>query len=324
MLFTTLSEMKTLYPEIKPYQTFSLDTGCQHSVYVEQSGNPEGLPVIFLHGGPCSGTRPDQRRFFDPKKYRIILFDQRGCGLSRPFGELQNNTTQDLIDDMERIREQLEIERWMLFGGSWGGALALMYAQQHTEKVAGMIIRGVFLAREKDLHWFVQEGAGRIFPEQWQRLLSCIPSQARVDVVQGICDLLWGDDEVARLRVAKEWTIWGNQVALGQDYQVNPEAEHANQKMVSQVRMEMHYARSHYFIAENQILADCDRLARIPCTIIHGRYDLVCPVEAGLSLHQVMPNAEFMVLPNAGHVARGADMIDALVAATDKLALTFK
>ncbi|WAK01798.1 prolyl aminopeptidase [Methylobacter sp. YRD-M1] len=312
--------MKTLYPEILPYQTFFLETGSKHAVYVEQSGNPDGLPVIFLHGGPCSGTKPDHRRFFNPEKYRIILFDQRGCGQSLPFGELEDNATQDLIDDMERIRKRLNIDQWLLFGGSWGGALALLYAQQHTDKVMGMIIRGVFLARKQDLDWFAKSGAGLIYPEQWQRLIESIPARWHKDPVQGLCDALWGDDEMAKRRVAKEWMAWGGQVALGKDYQLGPEADHVTEKIVKQVSMEMHYARNRYFIRENQILEGCDRLRSIPTVIIHGRNDLVCPMEAGMRLHQALPEAEYIVLPNAGHVAQGEEMIDALVSATDKFA----
>ncbi|HEY8157971.1 MAG TPA: prolyl aminopeptidase [Methylobacter sp.] len=328
--------MKVLYPEIQPYQTFFLETGSKHVVYVEQSGNPEGIPVIFLHGGPCSGTKPDHRRFFNPELYRIILFDQRGCGLSLPFGELENNTTQNLIDDMERIRNQLAIERWLVFGGSWGGALALLYAGQHKDRVMGLILRAVFLARQQDLDWFAKDGASRIYPEQWQRLIESIPEQSRGNLVQGLCDILWGEDEVAQRRAAKEWMAWGSQVSLGNDYQPGPKGEHATEKMVKQARMELHYAKYHYFIddctdaggrathgavaEENQILDSCGALDKIPAVIIHGRHDFVCPMEAGYSLHKALPNAEYVVLPNAGHIAQGAEMVNALVAATDRFA----
>ena len=309
--------MKTLYPEISPYHSFFLETGSKHAVYVEQSGNPDGIPVIFLHGGPCSGTKPDHRRFFNPEFYCIILFDQRGCGLSLPFGELENNTTQDLIADMERIRQTLAIDRWLVFGGSWGAALGLLYAQLHPGKVSGMIIRAVFLVRQQDLDWFAKDGANRIYPEQWQRLFESIPESARENLVQGLCEALWGKDEVAKRRVAREWMAWGGQVALGNDYQPGGESDHVTEKMVKQVRMELHYARQHYFIKENRILENCAVLHDIPTIIIHGRQDLVCPIEAGMKLHQALPHADYVVLPNAGHIAQGSEMIAALIAATD-------
>ena len=312
--------MKNFYPKIAPYHTFFLETGSKHSVYVEQSGNPEGIPVIFLHGGPCSGTKPDHRRFFNPDHYRIILFDQRGCGLSLPFGELENNTTQDLIDDMERIRQRLAINQWLVFGGSWGAALGLLYAQQHPEKVIGMIIRAVFLVRQQDFDWFARDGANRIYPELWQRLVESIPEQGRENLIDGLWDALWGEDELAKRRVAKEWIAWGGQVALGNDYHTDSEVEHVTEKMVKQVSMELHYARHRYFIRENQILENCANLINIPTIIIHGRQDLVCPIEAGMKLHQALPHAEYIVLPNAGHIAQGSEMIDALVSSTDKFA----
>ncbi|MEI6707088.1 MAG: prolyl aminopeptidase [Methylococcales bacterium] len=310
--------MKTLYPEIQPFNSFFLDTDSQHAVYVEQSGNPEGIPVIFLHGGPCSGTKPDHRRFFNPQRYHIILFDQRGCGLSLPFGELENNTTQDLCADMERIRTHLDIKQWLVFGGSWGGALALYYAQQHTDKVQGLIIRAVFLARQRDLEWFAKDGVGRIYPEQWQRLIASIPNASHYNLVEDCYEALWSKDEVTQRRVAKEWLAWGAQVALGNDYQ--PTDEPISEKTLKQARMELHYAKHRYFIDENQLLANCHLLASIPTVIIHGRRDLVCPIEAGLSLHKAMAHADYIILPHAGHIAQGEDMIDALVSATDRFA----
>lgn len=312
--------MRVLYPEITPYQIFFLETAGKHKVYVEQSGNPNGIPVLFLHGGPCSGSKPDHRRFFHPERYRIILFDQRGCGNSLPFGELENNTTQDLLDDMERIRQQLQIEQWVLFGGSWGATLTLLYAQKYPNIVSAMIIRGVFLARQKDLDWFAKEGAGRIYPEQWQRLVSCV---ARVDPEQLIPALqaaLWGENERIRQRVVKEWLAWGAQVALAQAYRPESDLEPVTEKMLKQVRMEMHYAFHHYFLTENQILEHCDKVQAIPSVIIHGRNDLMCPMEAAMRLYEALPHADYIVLPNAGHIAQGDDMIDALVAATDKIA----
>ena len=312
--------MKTLYPEIAPYHTLFLETDSPHSVYMEESGNPEGIPAIFLHGGPCSGTKPDHRRFFNPELYRIILFDQRGCGLSEPFGELEHNTTQDLIADIERIRQRLHIDRWLVFGGSWGAALGLLYAQQHADRVLGMILRGVFLARQSDMDWFVKNGAGRIYPEQWQRLHDSIPAHGRENLIQGLCHAIAGEDEVTKRRVAREWAAWGGQVALGNAFQPEQEGEHVTEKMVRQAAMELHYAGNRYFIEENQILDGCERLRDIAAIIIHGRHDLVCPMEAAMKLHQALPDAEYIILPHAGHIAQGEDMIDALVSATDRFA----
>lgn len=311
--------MKTLYPEVTPYHLFFLETTSHHRVYIEESGNKKGIPVIFLHGGPCSGTKPDHRRFFDPQKYRIVLMDQRGSGLSTPFGELENNTTQDLINDIEQLRQQLNIEKWLLFGGSWGAALALLYAQQFPENVAAMILRGTFLARKADLVWFLNDGANRIYPEQWYKLHDSIPENMRHDLFQGLCAGLWGEDEVTQRRVAKEWSAWGAQVSLGNLYQPEKE-EHVTEKMVKQVMMELYYAKRHYFIAENQILENCQALQHIPTVIIHGRYDLTCPIEAAVALHKVLPHAEYQVLPHSGHIAKGEEMIHALVTATDKMA----
>jgi proline iminopeptidase len=305
-----------LYPDIEPFHHFWLATGSQHKVYVEQSGNPNGIPVLFLHGGPCSGTKPKHRCFFNPDIYHIILFDQRGCGLSEPFGELVANTTQDLIDDMERIRQQLQIKKWVLFSGSWGSTLAILYAQQHQKKVAAMIIRGVFLAREKDLSWFVKEGVNAIYPEAYQNLLESL-DQHKID---NLYATLWGDDELAVRRMTKAWMQWSGQVALGTHYRKDESLEHISNKMVEQVKMELHYAKNKYFIAENQVLKACAALQGIPTIIIHGRYDLVCPMEAGASLAKALSNAEFVILPTAGHVAQGKEMIDALVNASDKIA----
>ena len=310
--------MKTLYPDLEPFNHFFLQTNSKHSVYVEQSGNPRGIPVIFLHGGPCSGTKPGHRCFFNPEKYHIILMDQRGSGQSQPYGEIENNTTQDLINDMESIREHLNIKKWLLFGGSWGGSLTLLYAQQHTEKVTGMIIRGVFLARQRDADWFIKEGPRSIYPEKWQELLSSVTIQAESSLVTTLYEAVFGIDEVAKKRVAKAWINWGGQVALLQDFQED-ESSPITKKIVQQVQMEMHYAFNKYFITENQILNDCSKLTDIPSIIIHGRNDLVCPMEAGLSLHKVLPHAEYIVLPHSGHIAKGEEMLDALVNATDKM-----
>ena len=309
--------MKQLYPEITPFHTFFLEADAVHRVYVEQSGNPAGIPVIFLHGGPCSGTKPDHRRFFDPEHYHIILLDQRGCGLSLPFGELQGNDTQGLLTDMELIRVQLRIEQWLLFGGSWGATLALLYAQQYPEQVMGMVLRGVFLARRTDMEWFLQNGVNRIYPQCWQDLLSSVNAQQDEDVLQKLCDAVFGDDPVAAEMAARHWQLWGGQVALGADFV--PSYEAVDTTAVKQVQMELHYAWNHYFLAEEQILQHCAVLKNIPTIIIHGQNDLTCPLEAGWRLSKALPQAKYVVLPNAGHVAKGGEMIDALVSATDEM-----
>ncbi|MDP2180446.1 prolyl aminopeptidase [Methylicorpusculum sp.] len=312
--------MKTLYPAIEPFHTFFLETQSQHTVYVEQCGNPQGVPVVFLHGGPCSGCKPDHRRFFDPELYHIVLFDQRGCGRSLPFGELEANNTADLINDMESIRRRLGIPQWVLFAGSWGGTLGLLYAQAHPEAVSAMIIRGIFLARQRDLEWFAKDGAGRIYPEQWLRLVSSLPNASGDHLIQQLNEALWGDDELTRLRAAKEWMAWGGQVALGNDFRPSIQQTADTLTLIKQARMEIHYAVNRYFIEENQILDNCAALRDIPIVIIHGRYDLVCPVEAALQLQEALPGAELVILPNGGHIAQGEEMVDALINSTDNIA----
>lgn len=312
--------MKILYPDLVPYHTFFLETPSQHRVYIEESGNPDGIAVIFLHGGPCSGTKPDHRRFFNPAIYRIVLMDQRGCGQSLPFAELTDNNTQALIADIEQLRVQLNIPQWLLFGGSWGATLALLYAQAFPAHVSGMIVRGVFLARKTDLDWFLNDGVGRIYPEQWHKLVASVPSSSPEHLVQALYNGLFGEDEVTKRRVAKEWAAWGAQVALGQAYQAALEPEHINEKMVQQAKMELHYAKHHYFMRENQILRNCQQLQKIPTAIIHGRYDLVCPMDSAVALYQALPHADYHVLPHAGHIAKGDEMIHTLVSATDKMA----
>lgn len=311
--------MKSLYPEIEPFHHFYLDTHLGHSVYVEQSGNPLGTPVIFLHGGPCSGTKASHRCFFNPKKYHIILFDQRGCGQSTPFGKVEQNNTQSLIEDMESIREKLGIEKWVLFGGSWGATLALLYAQAYPNKVMGMVLRGVFLARKLDMDWFVNQGAGMIYPEKWQQLISFDPERTDKDLIEALYHAVFGNDELAKRRAAKAWIEWGNQVSLMNDYKKLEKSPQITEKMVQKVQMEMHYAKNKYFIAENQVLNNCHLIQHIPTMIVHGRYDLVCPMAAGKALANQLPQAEFHVLPNAGHIASGDEMIHALVDATDRM-----
>jgi proline iminopeptidase len=313
--------MKTLYPEIKPFHNFYMDTGSLHKVYVEQSGNPAGIPVIFLHGGPCSGTRPDQRRFFNPALYHILLLDQRGCGLSLPFGELQGNTTPDLIADLENLRRLLRIEQYLLFGGSWGATLALLYAQQYPNQVCGMILRGVFLARQIDLDWFMGNGAHRIYPQYWQDLLDSLPIESQKNVTAGLYETVFGEDQNTAKKAGIQWQTWSAVTALGGQFPGIYEQESLSDKALQQVQMELHYAHNHYFISENQILLNCKTIQHIPTCIIHGQNDLTCPLESAWSLKQAMPQAQLRILPTAGHVAKGEEMLDALVSACDEMAI---
>jgi proline iminopeptidase len=308
--------MRTLYPDLAPFKTFHLAVTAGHALYVEQSGNASGIPVLFLHGGPCSGTRPSHRQFFNPDFFHIILFDQRGCGQSKPFGKIQGNTTADLITDLETIRKHLSIDTWVLFGGSWGAALALLYAQQYKERVDALVLRGVFLARRQDMDWFIVEGANKIYPELFEDLLAALPEHAVNERVESLYKTVFGTDHQAAIKAAKAWALWGNQLALGADYSADDEGVDA-EKLLAQVKMELHYAQNNYFIEENQILNQCGTLTDIPAVIIHGRQDLVCPLEAGWELARALPQADFKVLPAAGHIAQGEAMVDALVTAMD-------
>ncbi len=308
--------MNVLYPSIAPFKSFHLKVTQGHSIYVEQSGNVNGVPVIFLHGGPCSGTRPSHRQFFNPDFFHIILFDQRGCGQSKPFGKIAGNTTADLIADMEAIRRHLEIDSWVLFGGSWGAALALLYAQQYQQRVDALVLRGVFLARRQDMDWFLAEGANKIYPELFEDLVSALPEHAVKERVDRLYKTVFGADEKAAIKAAQAWEAWGSQLALGADYSADDEDVDA-EKLLAQVKMELHYAKNHYFIEDNQILNQCATLTDIAAVIIHGRQDLVCPLEAGWSLARALPQANFKVLPTAGHIAQGEAMVDALVTAMD-------
>jgi proline iminopeptidase len=312
--------MKTLYPDLEPYATHRHPRDSHH-IHAEECGNPDGIPVLFLHGGPGSGCKPYHRCFFDPARYRIVLLDQRGAGRSAPQGELSHNTTADLVRDIEYLRRELQVERWLLFGGSWGATLALLYAQKHPAKVAGLILRGTFLARRRDLDWFIgAEGVPRIYPEQWEHLLAALPEAERADPLPALYRCLTGNDEVARRRAAREWDLWGSRVVLGEAFDPSRLHEHVSAEMVSQARIELHYAVNRYFLEKNEILDGCGRIAHLPAIIIHGRRDLVCPVEAAWSLHRRLPESALRILPQAGHIATHDAMIDALVEATDAMA----
>ncbi len=312
--------MKTLYPPIEPHRVETLAVDDIHRLHVETCGNAGGLPVVFLHGGPGSGCEPWHRRFFDPARYRIVLFDQRGCGHSRPHAALEGNTTAHLVADMERIREHLGIDRWVVFGGSWGSTLALAYAEAHPERVLGLVLRGIFLCRPRDIRWFYQDGAGRLFPDYWDDYLAPISEAERDDMVAAYYGRLTGQDEVARMAAAKAWSEWEGRTAT---LLPNPSVvAHFQDPHValSLARIECHYFMNDAFLEPDQLLRDAHRLTDIPGTIVHGRYDVVCPLDQAHALHRVWPRAGFEIIADAGHSAGEPGIVDALVRATDALA----
>ncbi|MDD3517802.1 MAG: prolyl aminopeptidase [Chromatiales bacterium] len=309
-----------LHPDILPYRSQRLPVDGGHELHVEECGNPQGLPAVFLHGGPGSGCEPWHRRFFDPAVWRLVLFDQRGAGRSTPHAGLEANTTWDLVADMERIRETLGIERWLLFGGSWGSTLALAYAQRHPERVLGLILRGIFLCRERDLRWFYQDGASHLFPDYWRDYLAPIPEDERHDLMVAYHRRLTGDDEIARMAAARAWSEWEGRTATL--YPSPAVVSHFRDPHValSLARIECHYFVNDAFLEPGQLLRDAGRLRDIPGVIVHGRYDAVCPVEQAFALHEVWPEARLEVVPDAGHSAAEPGIRDALLRATREMA----
>jgi len=309
---------KQLYPAIEPFAFDYLETGDGHQVYFEQVGNPNGKPVVFLHGGPGSSCKDHHRCFFNPEKYHIILIDQRGAGRSKPLAKLRHNTTDHLLRDLESIREQLAIDKWLLFGGSWGATLALLYAQTYANRTAGLIIRGTFLAREKDADWLLKDGASRLYPEAWQRFIQHVSTNERKDVLSAYHLRLNIDDDEVRQEATREWDAWGGAVVLGEDFDANELEGDVPETAIAQAQIETHYAKNKYFIEENQILANVAHLQNLPCTIIHGKQDFMCPIESSFALSQLLPDATFIPLANSNHLAHGDEMVNALVNAADE------
>ena len=312
--------MRGLYPEIEPTRQWRLAVDAPHELYIEECGNPDGIPVLFLHGGPGAGCVPYHRQFFDPAVYRIILFDQRGAGKSTPHAELEANTTQALIADIEAIREKLAIEQWLVFGGSWGSTLALLYAQAYPARVSGLILRGIFLCRPEDIHWFYQQGASRIFPEYWEQYLAPVAEEERDDMVSAYYNLLTSNDEPTRLEAARAWSLWEGHTISLLPCKETEQSFAAAKFAVAMARIECHYFINQSFLEDNQILNNIDKIADIPAIIVHGRYDVVCPVDQALALHAAWPQAELQVIANAGHAASEPGIIDALVSATRDMA----
>ena len=302
-----------LFPAIQPGQTWRFPVSDLHTLYIEECGNPNGVPVVFLHGGPGGSCEPGHRRFFNPEAYRIILFDQRGAGKSRPHASLEENTTRDLVEDIEKIREFLEIERWVVFGGSWGSTLALAYAQAHPRQVLGLILRGIFLAREADVAWFFNGAAARIFPEGWQHFLDPIPEDEHDDLVGAYYRRLTSENEIVRMGAAKAWSIWeGSSVTLLPDKHV---VDHFSDPHIalSIARIECHYFKHNCFLRPNQLLEDVKKIEHIPGYIVHGRYDMVCPIDQALLLSERWPNARLKIIADAGHAVTEEGISRALV-----------
>ncbi len=312
--------MTPLYPEIKPFARHDLKVDDLHTLYIEECGIPDGIPILFIHGGPGAGCSGDDRRFFDPEKYRIILFDQRGSGRSRPHAELTHNDSQALVSDIEKIRLLLNVDRWALFGGSWGSTLALLYAQTHPERVLAMVLRGIFLCRDEDLEWFYQSGADRLFPDYWQDFIQVLDASERSNILQAYYKKLTGDNELAKMAAAKAWSLWEGRCATLRPHHDVVARFSEPHLALSLARIEAHYFMNQAFMEPNQLLRDCERLHGIPGTIIHGRYDVICPLDNAWELHRCWPDSELQIIRDAGHSAYEPSIADALVKATDQLA----
>ncbi|MDG1721541.1 MAG: prolyl aminopeptidase [SAR86 cluster bacterium] len=307
-----------LYPKIKPYDSGFLNDD-QHQVYFEQCGNPDGKPAIFLHGGPGGGGSEDVRRFFNPDLYRIIVFDQRGCGRSKPHGCLENNTTWHLVSDIENLREKLSIEKWLVFGGSWGSTLSLAYAQAHPKSVSELVLRGIFLLRKEELHWFYQDGASRIFPEAWSGFLDIIDEDKRNNLMSSYHEIFKSDDKERRLKAAIAWSKW-EAATSSLAYKPSLVEEFSNPEFaLAFALIENHYfVNKGWFKTENQIIDNIDIIRSIPAVIVQGRYDVVCPMKTAWELSEAWPEAELIVAPASGHTAFEKEITHALISATDK------
>ena len=313
--------MRQLYPPLEPYDHGYLQVSDLHTIHYEQSGNPNGKPVVVLHGGPGGGAAPVYRQYFNPEKWRIIMFDQRGCGKSTPYAELTENTTWDLVADIEKLRNKLGIEQWFVFGGSWGSTLSLAYSQSHPSACLGLILRGIFMLRQQELQWFYQSGASYIFPDAWESYLKPIPPEERTDLISAYHKRLTSEDRQIRLEAARAWSVWEASTSKLIPSDKSIQRFGSDQFAEAFARIECHYFVNKGFLeTENQLLDNCDRIAHLPGVIVQGRYDVVCPMVTSWELHKVWPRAEYLVIPDAGHSVSEPGIIDALVTATDRFA----
>ncbi len=314
-------DRRPLYPEIEPYKTGRLKVSPVHELYWEESGNPNGKPVVFLHGGPGGGTEPKHRRYFDPAAYRIVLLDQRGCGRSTPFASLEDNTTWHLVSDIEALRVHLAIEKWQVFGGSWGSTLALAYAQTHAEHVTELVLRGIFLLRKEEIQWFYQEGASWLFPDAWKEYVHHIPAEERGDLLRAYYKRLTSNDGATQRAAAKVWSVWEGRTSC-----LIPNAELIARTAGDEFSLAFARIESHYFVNDGwlvngkELLAPSNvaKLRKIPGVIVQGRYDVVCPAKSAWDLHEMWPEADLRIVPDAGHAASEPGIVHELVSATDK------
>lgn len=312
--------MDTVFAPAEPFAHYALHVDDLHTLYVEECGNAKGLPLIFLHGGPGAGCSPYHRRFFDPEIYRIILFDQRGCGKSTPHASLENNTSHDLVQDIEKIRGHLNIEQWVVFGGSWGSTLALLYAQTHSKRVSGLILRGIFLARDEDVQWFYQQGTNKLFPDYWQKFIEPVPVNERHDVVTAYSRLLSSDDKALQLQAARAWSVWEGMTATLQTDTEAVACFSDAHVALSMARIECHYFINHCWLEPDQLIRDMGKIRHIPAYIVQGRYDVICPVEQAWRLADAWPEAKLSIVGDAGHSIVEPGITRALLNATREMA----
>lgn len=311
--------MSNLFNSIRPFVSHHLQVDDLHTLYIEECGNPSGLPVVFLHGGPGAGCAPYHRCYFDPDIYRIILFDQRGCGKSVPHACLENNTSRDLVSDIEMIREHLKIDKWVVFGGSWGSTLGLLYAETHADRVSGLILRGIFLARDKDVKWFYQQGTSRLFPDYWEKFIKPIPESERDDMVAAYSRQLTGDNEMQQLRAAKAWSIWEGMTATLQTDDDVIESFANSHSALSIACIECHYFMHNCWLEPDQLINNIQAIRDIPGYIVHGRYDVICPVEQAWELSRAWPEAELSIIGDAGHAIVETGITRELLRATKEM-----
>ena len=315
-----MSSLQTLYPEIEPFESGFLDTGDGHQLYWERSGTRGGKPAVFLHGGPGGGFGPVHRRLFDPELYDVILFDQRGCGRSTPFASLENNTTWDLVADIERLREMAGFEQWLVFGGSWGSTLALAYAETHPERVSELVLRGIYTLTKAELDWYYQFGVSEMFPDKWERFLAPIPEAERGDLMTAYRKRLIGDDPAEQIAAAKAWSGWEGETITLLPEPSTSDKFHEDQFALAFARIENHFFVHQGWLDEGQLLRDAHKLANIDGVIVHGRYDMPCPARIAWQLHKAWPRADFHLIEGAGHAFSEPGILDQLIRATDRFA----